>query len=729
MNKCGQINGCTWGGDLILSIILTISTPFLWLFSMIHDNIMFKFLNSSYIYNVSWEDPRMDQRVFNLGSDDHVITIASAGCNVLDYIIEGAEVTAVDFNSCQIALTDIKKAAILSISYEDFFDIFGSSNIDKLKELYPTTIRPLLNSKSAIFWDSYINSIQSFMYSGTSGTLAYVLFRILFPLMGLGFIRKDLISGTRHDKLKTKLLEYKYTFQMLAWICDNIFFRVGSCMAGVPVRQMELGSHRQNVLQIVNNVLFGTDIVNDNYFFAGYILGYYQKDNCPRYLREEHYETMREMLKQDKLHLIHGTLIDAIKTVKNPITIASLLDHLDWMTDRDINEELAELSKKMSTEKALIYWRTFADDVHSAPLVWLNPRRVDDKDDRVCMYWHTWIADFTKCKNSYENRVTTNHETSLVNNLVTGLKMITYPLWKPLVKMINSGDTNDVELFYKYQKDGYDTFREDFLHARSVLMDSIPLTKGGNMVWIDVGGGTARNLEYFTPETIRKYFSKIVIVDISQSLLDIASDRIKLMGLEDIVTVLLHDISGEDVECVSLPNTGTVDLITLSYSYSMIGNKKTTLKNINMLLKEGGTIAIADFLSHGKHDSSLPSTAKFARSMESAFQSTWFSMDGVYLLTDQNILDVSSSYTSCIDVRFRGAVPYISWFLPLTPYHGVCIWKKKTNNTKLYNGISQKVDNGIDKEEIREVVKREIQEVFEEGVFEEEVIVQEDFEE
>lgn len=32
-----------------------------------------------------------------------MITIASAGCNVLDYIIEGARVTAVDFNACQVS--------------------------------------------------------------------------------------------------------------------------------------------------------------------------------------------------------------------------------------------------------------------------------------------------------------------------------------------------------------------------------------------------------------------------------------------------------------------------------------------------------------------------------------------------------------------------------------------------------------------------------------------------
>ena len=37
--------------------------------------------------------------------------------------------------------------------------------------------------------------------------------------------------------------------------------------------------------------------------------------------------------------------------------------------------------------------------------------------------------------------------------------------------------------------------------------------------------GTARNLEYFTPEVIRKYFKAIYIVDISASLLEMAQKR------------------------------------------------------------------------------------------------------------------------------------------------------------------------------------------------------------
>ena len=164
----------------------------------------------------------MDHRVFNLTEEDHVITIASAGCNVLDYIIEGAHVTAVDFNSCQIALTELKKVCIMYESYDTFFDIFSMSNMELLRVVYPKTLRPHLSPASAEFWDTGIHTIKSFMYSGTSGNMSYILFRVLFPLFGLGFVRDELNKGVTSEELTKKIMAKGYSIRGLAWLLDNI---------------------------------------------------------------------------------------------------------------------------------------------------------------------------------------------------------------------------------------------------------------------------------------------------------------------------------------------------------------------------------------------------------------------------------------------------------------------------------------------------------------------------
>ena len=223
------------------------------------------------------------------------------------------------------------------------------------------------------------------------------------------------------------------------------------------------------------------------------------------------------------MHLIHGTILSAIENIDTPVTVASLLDHMDWMTERQINEEITHLLRKMDPVKGKIFWRTFADEVHATPLLWLNPTRIDDSDDRVCMYWSTWIAELKNVNVAYEERIDTVQDKGMVANLITGAKMVIFPLYKQFVS--NSTHAKDMESFYRFQKEGYDGFREGLLHARPVLMESFPLAKAGNMIWVDVGGGTARNLEFFSVETIRKFFKHIYVLDVSASLLEVAQRR------------------------------------------------------------------------------------------------------------------------------------------------------------------------------------------------------------
>jgi len=45
--------------DAIMTVVLLGVTPFIYMFAMIHDSLMFRFLNKTYIYNVSWEVRRL----------------------------------------------------------------------------------------------------------------------------------------------------------------------------------------------------------------------------------------------------------------------------------------------------------------------------------------------------------------------------------------------------------------------------------------------------------------------------------------------------------------------------------------------------------------------------------------------------------------------------------------------------------------------------------------------
>src|SRR5262245_58858156 len=74
------------------------------------------------IYNTSWEDPRIDRQLLKLDSTSRVVVITSAGCNVLDYLLDDpAEIHAVDVNYRQNALLELKLAMIRRQSFSDLF--------------------------------------------------------------------------------------------------------------------------------------------------------------------------------------------------------------------------------------------------------------------------------------------------------------------------------------------------------------------------------------------------------------------------------------------------------------------------------------------------------------------------------------------------------------------------------------------------------------------------------
>ena len=109
------------------------------------------------VYNTCWEDPRLDRRALEFGSDDNVLVITSAGCNALDYsLADPNHVYAVDMNPRQNALLDLKKSAIRNLEYDDFFRMFGEGRLPGVKQVYNDKLRAELPTWSKDFWDKKI---------------------------------------------------------------------------------------------------------------------------------------------------------------------------------------------------------------------------------------------------------------------------------------------------------------------------------------------------------------------------------------------------------------------------------------------------------------------------------------------------------------------------------------------------------------------------------------------
>jgi betaine lipid synthase len=108
-------------------------------------------------------------------------------------------------------------------------------------------------------------------------------------------------------------------------------------------------------------------------------------------------------------------------------------------------------------------------------------------------------------------------------------------------------------------------------------------------VWVDIGGGTGYNIEAMGEYiNVDEFFAHIYLVDLSPSLCKVARKRIERLGWTN-VTVLC-----QDARAFRLSDQGA-DLVTMSYSLSMIPDFYSVVDSITSLLSPNGILGACDF--------------------------------------------------------------------------------------------------------------------------------------
>jgi S-adenosylmethionine-diacylglycerol 3-amino-3-carboxypropyl transferase len=307
------------------------------------NNTVFKAVHHrNLIYNTCWEDPRLDRVALQLGPSDRLVVITSAGCNALDYLLAGAgEVNAVDMNPIQNSLLALKRAAILSLDYPAFFELFGTGATLQAKQMYQQAMRPLLSEQARTYWDKHIAFFsgrgwrKSFYYRGTSGLLAKLVLTNLRLMHRLGKPIEELLAANtieeQRDIYENRVKPRIWT-PMLKWFLSRSFTLT---LLGVPWPQRDqiTKQYKGGVSQFIRDSLEAVLCelpFQDNYFWRVYFQGHYTQDCCPEYLKKENFERLKTLM--PKLHIHTSTITDFVKSAPPGLTRFVLLDHMDWMS-------------------------------------------------------------------------------------------------------------------------------------------------------------------------------------------------------------------------------------------------------------------------------------------------------------------------------------------------------------------------------------------------------------
>ncbi len=202
-------------------------------------------------------------------------------------------------------------------------------------------------------------------------------------------------------------------------------------------------------------------------------------------------------------------------------------------------------------------------------------------------------------------------------SLAADLKILYHMVLKPIR---GADHAARLESFYAGQAEDYDRYRRRLLQGRRELWDRLPTPPRG--VWVDLGGGTGANLENFGPRIAE--LGKVYVVDLSESLLEIAARRVGDGGWSNVEAVQADATSFRPAE-------GQADVVTFSYSLTMIPDWFAAVENALAMLKPGGLVGVVDFYVARKYPAEGHARHGW---LTRSFWPVWFAGDNVYPSAD-----------------------------------------------------------------------------------------------
>jgi S-adenosylmethionine-diacylglycerol 3-amino-3-carboxypropyl transferase len=321
-------------------------------------------LSRHLIYNQCWEDPAIDNEVLNIGPKDRLVMITSAGCNALDYLIQGpAVIQCVDINPHQNALLELKLAAIANLPYEQFFEMFGMGRIRDNRRIYRDLLRRHLSESARKIWDKRIGYFDAngvgLYFHGTAGFFARCMH---FYLNSCCRLRNELREFQQISELRRQAAFYRAHIAPKLW-SPFVRFLIRRpevlTMLGVPSEQIaQMKRDRSDVSSSIEEMVertLTTIPICQNYFWRVYLNGYYPAHCCPNYLRPENFELLR--IRASRIQIQTTNLTDFLRSDRDRFNIFVLLDHMDWLSSAPtlLEEEWRAIMDSASPGARIIY--------------------------------------------------------------------------------------------------------------------------------------------------------------------------------------------------------------------------------------------------------------------------------------------------------------------------------------------------------------------------------------
>lgn len=322
------------------------------------------------VYPQIWEDPDADMGALAIRPTDHLVCLASGGCNIMSYLTAApASVTAVDLSPAHVALVRLKVAAAQGLpDHDSFHAFFGLADQTANLRAYDRWIARALDRESRDYWEAApLGRRRIAMFSngfyryGALGRLIGAV-HLLARLGGV-----DLRRFLAADSLEAQRRFFETEIDPLLRSPHVRFLlrrRASLFGLGIPPAQYDklAADGDGDVLPVLRErvrKLMCDFPVSDNYFAWQACARSYDRSPdaaLPPYLRRENFEAVRRHA--GRVRVLNRALTDLL--AEEPAAsrdVYVLLDAQDWMTDRQLNDLWREIDRT-ARDGARVIFRT-----------------------------------------------------------------------------------------------------------------------------------------------------------------------------------------------------------------------------------------------------------------------------------------------------------------------------------------------------------------------------------
>ncbi|HEX9670436.1 MAG TPA: DUF3419 family protein [Thermoanaerobaculia bacterium] len=305
-------------------------------------------------YANCWEDADVLCAALRPAPGRRYLSVASGGDNSFALVAEGAEVVAADLSAAQLALVELKAAAIRRLELEETLAFLGVRPADD-RVATCERLQGDLSPGARVYWEQNSAAVAAGVIHQGKFESYFRLFRTL--VLPLIHSRRTVLRLTQERDLAGRREFYERTWDNLRW---RLLFRVffSRFMMGRLGRDPEFfryveGSVAERILKRCCHAL--TELPTHENPYLDYILTGNFGRRRPRYLRPGTYDALRERLDGLVLHL--GPVEEAGRRHAGAgfdgFNLSDVFEYMDAATSSDVYRQLLELARPGAR---LAYW-------------------------------------------------------------------------------------------------------------------------------------------------------------------------------------------------------------------------------------------------------------------------------------------------------------------------------------------------------------------------------------